>query len=228
MSFRIGGFRAAGAIGTMLLAGSSAMSAQTVYPSFQQPRTVSREFNVGVADGERITPIIFQWREGTTPRTQLSFDVGLADSEGLNSDAFILLGGQFARTLARSSPDMPLDVLFTAGVFTMFGNDQTMLSVPVGASVGHRFPLEGTAMAITPFVHPRVALQYASADDGNPATDDSRTDLEVSFDLGGDLELTRQLALRVSATFGEFEAFGLSLAWTPRGLRTTTPGQTPR
>lgn len=227
MSFRIGGFHTSGAIATMMLMVGATGGAQTAYPSFQQPRTVSREFNIGVADGDGITPLIFQWREGTTPRSQLSLDVGLADSEARDADVYLILGGQYGRTLAQSRPDMPLDVLFTVGVFTMFGNDQTFMNIPVGASVGHRFPIEGTSMAITPFVHPRVALQYESADDNDPATDDSRTDLEVSFDVGGNLELTPQLALRLSATFGDFDAIGLSLAWMPRGLRTARPA-TPR
>lgn len=224
MSFRIGGVHAASAVATMLLVVSATGSAQTTYPSFQQPRAVSREFNIGVADGDGITPLIFQWREGTTPRSQLSLDVGLADSEQQDADVYLILGGQYARSLAQARADMPLDVLLTAGIFTMFGNDQTFMTVPVGASIGHRFPIEGTAMAITPFVHPRVALQYASADDNDPATDDSQTDLEVSFDVGGNLELTPQLALRVSATFGDFDAIGLSLAWAPRALRTASPG----
>lgn len=221
MSFRIGGFRAAGVIGTMLLAGSTAASAQTTYPSFQQPRVVSREFNFGIADGDGITPFVFQWREGTTVGSQISFDLGLADPDAEGADVYLMLGGQFARSLARSRPDMPLDVLFTAGIFSQFGNDMTFLSVPVGASIGHRFPIEGTAMAITPYLHPRLALQYISVD--TPLGDGSDTEIDISFDVGGSLEFSPQLALRLSATFGDVDVLGLSLAWSPRALRTTAP-----
>ena len=53
------------------------------YPSFQQPRVTNREFNFAVADaGHAGTSLVFQWREGLTPRTQLSFDVGFADPDG--------------------------------------------------------------------------------------------------------------------------------------------------
>ena len=51
------------------------------YPAFQPPRVLNREFNFGVADaGHAGTTLIFQWREGLTPRTQLSFDARLRRS----------------------------------------------------------------------------------------------------------------------------------------------------
>src|SRR5688500_833047 len=197
MSFRIGGFRTAGVVGAMMLVGSAVGSAQTTYPSFQQPRVASREFNFGIADGDGITPFVFQWREGTSVGSQLSFDAGLADPDQEGADVYLILGGQYARSLARSRADMPLDVLFTAGAFTQFGNDQVFLNIPVGTSVGHRFPLQGTQMAITPYVHPRLALQYVSFDNGT--VDESDTEIDISFDVGGSLEFSPQLALRLSA-----------------------------
>jgi hypothetical protein len=227
MSVRIGGFRAVCIASTILLGALKTAEAQTSYPSFQQPRVVSREFNFGIADGDGITPFVFQWREGTSVGSQLSFDVGLADPEQEGADVFLILGGQYARTIARSRADMPLDVLLTAGAFTQFGNDITFLSIPVGVSLGHRFPIEGTAMAITPYIHPRLALQYVSFD--TPDGDNSDTEVDIAFDIGGNLEFTPQLALRLSATFGDNDVLGLSLAWTPRGLRTSAaPARTTR
>lgn len=226
MSVSLGGFRTAFASAILLACAVLPAQGQTSYPSFQQPRVVSREYNFAIADGDGITAFAFQWREGTSVGTQLSFDAGLADPEADGADVALMLGGQFARSLARSRPDMPLDVLFTAGVFTQLSNDVTVLSIPVGASIGHRFPIEGTGMAITPYIHPRLALQYVSFD--NDVANGSDTDLDISFDLGGNLDLTPQLALRLSATFGDADAIGLSLAYTPGGLRTpgTTPGAT--
>jgi hypothetical protein len=200
--------------------------AQSTYPSFQQPRVVNREFNFAIADGADITPLVFQWREHTAPGTQLSLDLGVADPD-FAGDLFLMVGGQYASVLTRSRADMPHDILFTAGLFTQFGNDLTFLSVPVGVSVGHRFPLTGTSMAITPYVHPRISLEYASGGG------ESDTDFNITFDLGGNLELTSQLALRVSAMLGgegllgDSDAIGFSLAWTPRGLRTTSSAPVP-
>ena len=230
MSFRIGGYRTTSFATAIMLVSTLAAQAQTTYPSFQQPRVVSREFNIGVADGDGATPLVFQWREGTGAGTQLSLDVGLADPESQNRDVFLILGGQYAYSLARARPDMPLDVLLTAGVFTQLGNDIAFLSVPVGTSVGHRFLLPGTGMAITPYIHPRVALQYASYErlDADIVFDETDTDLDISFDVGGSLELTSQLSLRLSATFGgegvlgNGDGVGISLAWSPSALRTTS------
>jgi hypothetical protein len=197
----------------LLVVGTPAL-AQSFYPSFQQPRVVSREFNFAIADGDNVTPLVFQWREGTSPGTQLSLDLGLADPDNDALETFFMAGGQYARMLTQARPDMPLDLLLTVGLFGQFGNDVTAIGVPVGVSVGHRFPLTGTSMAITPYIHPRVSLDYASFND------ESDTEVNIVFDIGGNLELTPQLALRLTALFGDADAIGLSLAWTPRGLRT--------
>ena len=204
-------------LGAMLLVvvGSPAL-AQSFYPSFQQPRVVSREFNFAIADGDALTPLVFQWREGTAPGTQLSLDLGLADPDNDALETFFMAGGQYARMLTQARADMPLDLLLTVGLFGQFGNDVTSLGVPVGVSVGHRFPLTGTSMAITPYIHPRVSLDYVSVND------ESDTEVNIVFDIGGNLELTPQLALRLTALFGDADAIGLSLAWTPRGLRTAS------
>ena len=201
-------------VGAMLLVIGSPALAQSFYPSFQQPRVVSREFNFAIADGDDVTPLVFQWREGTSPGTQLSLDLGLADPDNDALETFFMAGGQYARMLTQARADMPLDMLLTVGLFGQFGNDITAIGVPVGVSVGHRFPLTGTSMAITPYIHPRVSLDYASFND------ESDTEVNIVFDIGGNLELTPQLALRLTALFGDADAIGLSLAWTPRGLRT--------
>ncbi|HEU4630025.1 MAG TPA: hypothetical protein VFS08_09760 [Gemmatimonadaceae bacterium] len=207
---------AAVAFGAALLAPGVTAGAQTFYPSFQPPRTVDREYNVAVADGDDITSLLFQWREGWSPVSQLSLDVGVADPEAEDADVQLLLGGFYARQLARSSTDMPLDLLLTLGANSIIG-DAFALEVPVGVSVGHRFPLDGP-LAITPYLHPRVALQYCSecGDDG-----DSDTDLGVAFDLGVDFEVSPRLSLRGTFLFGDddADAIGFGLAWRPVGLR---------
>ena len=214
MSLRISSLRSICTASALLLTVSAAPAvAQSFYPSFQQPRVVSREFNFAIADGDDLTPLVFQWREGTGPGTQLSLDLGLADPDVEGLDTFFMIGGQYARMLTQARADMPLDLLLTAGIFSQFGNDITLIGIPVGVSVGHRFPLTGTSMAVTPYVHPRVSLDYGKF------AGESDTEVNITFDIGGSLEITPQLALRVTALFGDADAVGLSLAWTPRGLR---------
>ena len=73
-------------------------------------------------------------------------------------------------------------------------------------------------LAITPYVHPRLSLDFCGGCSG------SESQLGISVDVGANFEITRVLALRASAFFGGSDrfgedGFGLSLAWTPPGLR---------
>ena len=192
------------------------------YPSFQPPRVMNREFNFGVADaGDAGTSLIFQWREGLSTQSQLSFDVGVADPDGKGNGKF-LLGGQFGYLFTQATAEMPLDFLGTAGVNFAFGDGGNIVRVPLGVSIGHRFPLEDN-FAITPYIHPRVSIDICS-DCGGTNNDQSETDLGIDFDLGANFEVTKQLSFRVTAlfggsdTFGDSDGFGISLAWTPPGL----------
>lgn len=189
------------------------------YPSFQQPRTVDREYNFAVADGgdNTGTSFVFQWREGATQGNQLSLDVGLADPD-FSGNKF-LIGGTFAHQLVLSNAQVPFDLLFTAGVNGAFGSG-SLLRIPVGVSVGRRFPLEG-GLAITPYVHPRLAVDVCTS------CDRDRSTVGLDFDLGADFQFSPQFSLRFSALFSgsdyffanSGDAFGLSLAWRPPGLR---------
>jgi hypothetical protein len=187
------------------------------YPSFRHPQIQSREFNFAIADGgDRGTALLFQWREGFGTGTDLNLDIGFADPDV--GDSRFVVGGGFGRRLAAATADMPLDLVLTAGVYAAFG-DTTFVRLPIGLSVGHRFPLEG-AMAVTPYAHPRVSVDLCSNCFG--MNDD--TELSINFDVGVDLELSRQMSLRFAALFaggdyfGQDDGFGISLAWKPAGL----------
>jgi hypothetical protein len=212
-----------GASGATVMTVPAIAGAQAwAYPSFQPPRVTNREFNFGVGDaGHAGTSLIFQWREGLSQRTQLSLDVGFADPDG-EGNGKLLFGGQFAGMLTQANAEMPLDFLATAGLNFAVGDGSDLVRVPLGVSVGHRFPLE-EGFAITPYVHPRVSLDMCTDCSGRDL-DESSTDLGIDFDLGVNFEVTRQLAFRVSAlfggsdTFGDSDGFGISLAWSPAGL----------
>lgn len=201
-----------------LLAASTAAAQAWNHPSFQLPRTADREFNFAVADGGRFggTSLIFQWREGMGARSQLSLDIGFAEPDYQGADTYALLGGQYAYQLTGATKDMPLDLLLTAGLYAAIA-EVNLIRVPVGVSLGHRFPLERT-MAVTPYIHPRLSIDFCSE---CGAGGDSDTDLGLNVDLGGEFEFNRQLAVRLSATlsgsdwFDNRNALGVSLAWTP-------------
>lgn len=199
------------------LAASDGQAQAWAYPSFQPPTLTPREFNFGIADaGKAGTSILFQWREGFAPRSQFSLDIGVGDPDARGADNVLFLGGQYAYQIAKASADVPLDFLLTAGAGFAFGNNTT-LRVPVGVSIGHRFPLDGT-VALTPYVHPRMSLDFCGGCNGD------ESQIGISFDVGANLELTRVLAIRGTAFFGGSDRFGedglgISLVWTPPGLR---------
>ena len=206
-----------------VLSAAPAAAQAWTYPTFQQPRVVNREFNFGLADGAG-TSLLFQWREGISPDNQLSFDAGYVDPDVRGADGAFLIGGQFAHQILTSSRTAPIDLLFTAGANVAFADPGNLIRIPVGASIGHRFPLEN-GMAITPYVHPRVSLDRCSdcgveLVNGNfERTSDS--DIGFDFDLGGSFEFTPNFAVRLSATLGgsdflgDEDAFGVSFAWAP-------------
>lgn len=199
----------------MVVLAHSAGAQAWSYPAFQTPRIVEREFNIGVADGGIAgVSAVFQWREQTGPRTQLSLDAGVADPDRGELSTALFVGGQFAYQLSTATNETPLDFLLTAGANVAISK-RPVFRVPVGIVVGHRFPLEGD-LAITPFVHPRFSFDLCGK-----CTKDM--ELGLIFDLGANLELTRSLSLRASAFFGgsnlfDDDGFGVSIAWTPQLL----------
>ena len=192
------------------------------YPSFQAPRVALREYNFAAANGgDAGTTLVFQWRERTNEGSQLQLDAGLADPRPRSANGRLIIGGSYGRRLNSATDDFPLDLMFTTGVGGAFGDGNSFLRVPVGLSVGHRFVLDG-AVAVTPYAHPRLAIDYCSRCGGGGRRD---TNLGVDVDLGVSVEFSPSIALRASTLlagsdfYGRDDGFGISLAWSPRGLR---------
>lgn len=188
-------------------------------PSFQPPAVSTRDYTVAVSANAG-TAALFQWREGLDPNSHFGLEGGLVDGDGRGGTK-LLLGGSYAYQLTRARAEQPLDLLFTAGAGLSVGDGPDVVRVPVGLSVGHRFPLEG-GVAITPYVHPRLSLDLY----GGTGSDGEEVELSIDFDIGASVELTRQLALRASlvvsgANRSDDVGFGLGLTYTPAGLRST-------
>lgn len=201
------------AVGALALVTASVSEAQAyVYPALQPARIAEREYNFILADGGDFgTALVFQWREGLgNPKLQLTFDAGFADPD--NADTRLILGGGLAYQLTRSSSEMPFDIVLAGGLGFSNGDDLTVIRLPFGAVVGHRFDLDG-GYAISPFVHPRLSWNRASFN-GN-----SDSDTELELDIGANFELKSNMALRLAAVLGDADAIGVSFAWTPKGLR---------
>jgi hypothetical protein len=183
------------------------------YPEFQTPRVVNREFNFAVfSSGDGGTGLLAQWREGIAPDFILELEFGFT-SPPHHLDTHGLIGGSLGYQLARESKDIPLDFLLTGGFYDAFGSPNEF-RIPFGISIGHRFPIQGSAVAITPYIEPRLSIDNSPGD----------TKLGVEFDIGGSMELTPQISVRLLGTFGGSNAMpndpgiGFSVAWTPLGL----------
>ncbi len=210
----------------LVVAGAAPAAAQAYnYPALQTPRIVDREFNFEVASASASgTALLFQWREGLAADWQFGFDGGLATPQ--NQDTRLLLGGSIAYQVMRMTADFPFDIAITGGLGFSGGDAYTVVRIPIGASVGHTFDLDN-GMSLTPFAHPRLSVDDCTGcriDALGRRFADSRVNVDV--DLGVDFRMTPQVALRLAVLLGASDytnggnsAVGISVAWTPKGLK---------
>jgi hypothetical protein len=206
-----------------ILAAPRAQAQAWHYPAFQPPTIATREFNFAVAGGgDYGTTGLFQWREGIGPDTHFGLDVGFADPDF--GDTGFLIGGGIGQRLMRSTPETPIDLVLTGGIYGEFGSNPSLIRIPIGVSVGHRFPIQNSNMAITPYVHPRLSIDACVSDCGDEPNDIG-TKVKVNFDFGADFEVTRMLSLRGALTVGGVSVgdskvgFGFGLVFHPQTLK---------
>jgi hypothetical protein len=187
------------------------------YPSLQTPRIVDREYNFAAASaGNAGTSLLFQWREGLNADWQFTLEGGLASPKG--ADTRVLVGGGLAWQWMRATADMPFDLAVTGEAGLSSGSSHTVVRIPFGVVAGHTFVLDN-GNQLTPFVHPRLAIDNCSACGG------TTTKLDVDVDVGVNYEITEQVGVRVAGMLGgtsyvgSTNAIGFSIAWTPKGLK---------
>lgn len=201
------------------------------YPALQTPRIVDREYNFAAASsGLAGTPLFFQWREGLSADWQFSLEGGLATPK--SSNARVFAGGGLAWQWYRATADMPFDIAVTGEAGLSGGNSMTVVRIPIGAAVGHTFKLDN-GNELTPFVHPRLALDFCSGPTitvpgfggSGSVCGSSTTKLDVDVDVGLNYEITPQVAVRLAGMLGgtnylgATNSIGFSVAWTPKGLK---------
>jgi hypothetical protein len=188
------------------------------YPSMQVPTASTRDYTAAVSGGTGTTAL-FQWREAWQPRRHWQLDAGLVDRKG-SDNLSLFVGGGIGQEIARARGDQPLDLLFTAGAGAAFGGGSTLVRIPVGVSIGHTFALE-QGLALTPYVHPRASLDLAN---GGGRNGGSQSEVSLNFDLGVNLQVNAQFAVRAAAAFtgsefgGAQDTFAVGFNWTPAPL----------
>lgn len=190
---------------SLLLTMSTApLAAQSFFaPGLQPSQITGREATVALVDAGS-AGLVGQWRQPLSrPKTQLTLEAGLLGSNGGGSSQ-ILLGAGVAYQLATVSADLPVDVALTGGLGLASGGGST-LSIPVGASLGRRFELDG-GIAVTPYLHPQLALTRVSVG----GFSDSKVDLNI--DLGANVQLKPTMAIRLGISLGESDALALGIS----------------
>lgn len=170
---------------------SVAAEAQVFTPSYQSP-VVMNDLGVYLSDSPGDLTLEGIWRNGP-----VGLRVGFVDSE---PEAQLSLGGEVRVPLTA-----PIDMAFTAGAQGLLGGDDSSIGVQAGLSLGQRFVNPG--LAITPYIHPRIALlNHGGADDD--------LETELLAELGLDAEFSRNLIFRLSVGLSDHTPdVGLGLAW---------------
>ncbi len=207
------------------IAATRAQAQAWIYPSFQEPRVVNREFTFAVADGGFDgTSYIFQWREELASRDLFIFDGGVAPN--VDSHAVTFFSARYGYQLLQQRDSEAFEALGTVGLTISVGHAQPFTRIPFAISLGHRFAFDHN-LALTAYIHPAASLDFCGGGDcvilvrGGSA----QFGLGASFGLGANLELAHGFSVRAEAAFNRStvanidNTIGIGVAWQPPGLR---------
>lgn len=186
--------------GALLVCGSlysaGTASAQIFTPTYMSP-AMSSDLGIYVSDGPGDFALEGIWRQGMGGM-DLGLRAGLVDV----GDAALTIGGELRTPLGLATA--PLNVAITGGIQGMIGEGEA-LGIQAGLSVGHTFIAD--QLALTPYIHPRIAVinGFAPDDDG---------DVDVLADVGLDVDLSSGLSVRLGIAISDVGGdFGVGLAW---------------
>lgn len=169
---------------------ANAADAQVFTPSYQSP-VVMNDIGVYLSDSPGDMTLEGIWRSGP-----VGLRLGYVDAE---PDGLLSVGGEVRVPLTA-----PIDIAFTAGAQGLVG-EVDALGLQAGLSLGQRFVNPG--VALTPYIHPRVALIDGFAEDDD-------FEAELLAELGLDAEFSQNLILRLSIGLSdESPDVGVGLAW---------------
>ncbi len=162
-------------------------------------------WSVFLADPGSGLGVLAHWH-GRAERTRLGLRFGVAEAP---RDKMAVFGGaDLSGPLHAHSRDFPLDVIWVTGVGLGAG-DHTLVSVPLGISLGRAFMADGAW--IHPHVSPRLVVDARM---GRDRGDD--LDLGLVIDLGVDLAFAQNWAIRFGASLGDRSGVAVGLAFPGR------------
>ncbi len=140
----------------------------------------NNEFGVYLLLGDRVndTGLLGQVRFSSSPKLDWGLQLGFADG-GQGSSA-VLLGGDLRPILHRADDNFPLDLAFDIGLGLEIADHVTIIDMVPAIEGSHRFGLEGSSGALTPYMSIGLDVNHFSIDNG---PDGTNSDLVARFGL---------------------------------------------
>ena len=186
----------------MALAGSSVTAQELFTPMYKAPYRAFTNYELGVGFSQPTGADYALEGFYGLGRGRNDFGVGVAYINYCCGESAVSVGGNFRTRVLQSSQDFPLDGALTLGLGGLFGNGNSLFTVPVGLTVGRRVELEGSNTSFVPYLMPTMVPTFGNGDS------------RVAFDLGlgVDVRLTRSLDVRVSGALGDADRRGIGVA----------------
>jgi hypothetical protein len=188
----------------LLVAPVASLAAQsTLTPVFHAPyRGFDRsEIGANVSDAGNLAIEGFYGFAPHRERWDLSARFGIRDN-GPCCKTAVLAGIDARFRVIEQTQDFPLDGAIISGAGVNLVSGGSVLFVPFGLSLGHRFNFSNSRMSIVPYAEPVLGPAFGNGD----------TDLVVALGLGADLRITRRFELRASLGIGDIETFAIGFA----------------
>ena len=152
----------------------------------------NNQFGVYLLLGDQVdnAGVLGQVRFSSSPRLDWGLQVGFSDG----GSGAVLLGGDLRPILHRANDNFPLDLAFDAGLGLTIGDNVTVVQMVPAIEGSHRFALEGSSGALTPYMSIGLDIHHISLDNG---PDNTNSDLVARFGL--EWEATAKLGV-----MGEF------------------------
>lgn len=150
-------------------------------------------FSVDLLLGDQVdnAGVLGQVRFKSSDQFDWGLQLGFSDA----GSGAVLIGGDLRPLITSSTGDMPLDVDADIPLGLTIGDSYTIVQVVPALEVSHRFPLNGTTQALSPYGGIGLDINHVSVD--NVGSD---TNLDVVARFGLEWEAARKLA--VTAEFG--------------------------
>ena len=189
-------------VAAMALAGSRVGAQELFTPMYKAPYRAFQNYELGVGFSQPTGADYALEGFYGLGRGRNDFGIGVAYLNYAAGESAVSVGGNFRTRVLQSSEDFPLDGALTLGLGGLFGNGNTLFTVPVGLTVGRRVELEGSNTSFVPYIMPTMIPTFGNGDS------------RVAFDLGlgVDVRLTRSLDVRVSGALGDADRRGIGVA----------------